>query len=256
MKPEISIKPADVILTAIFLHGFSLHGIDNVVPGGWSIASEAIFYLIFPFILKYVKDLKRSIVFLVISFALALINLTVGRMFEHKFPSSKDLIEAYIHFDFLMNIPAFATGVLIYHLGKCTSFTWKPSNIVFYTVIFVFLVFCSFGYSIPFSQLVAVLFLGFIAWAISVKHRSIFTNRAFSYLGEISFSIYLVHFVILSIGQTVAPLTSVPIENLAILYIFTFTISVAVATITYKFIEVPMIAVGKKITPKGRASYA
>lgn len=43
----------DMTLTLLFLHGFNPHGIDNVVPGGWSIACKATFYIIFPLLLSF-----------------------------------------------------------------------------------------------------------------------------------------------------------------------------------------------------------
>jgi len=46
-----SLEPAgaaDALVTALLAHGFVPHDINLVVPGGWSIAAEAGFYLLFP----------------------------------------------------------------------------------------------------------------------------------------------------------------------------------------------------------------
>ena len=251
MKPEVSIKFIDVILTALFLHGFWIHSINNVVPGGWSIASEAMFYLIFPLVLKYVNDLNRSMAFLAFSFALAVVNLTLGHILSNHFPKQKDLIDSYEHFDFLMNIPSFAMGVFIYHLNKKSSFTWKCPDALFYVVCVMFMALCSDGYSIPFAQLIAIVFLGFFAWCISNKQYSAFTNKPLSYLGEISFSLYLIHFVVLHTAQILLPRLAFPVANLVALYLSVLVISVALATLTYRFIEIPMINFGKRLTTKG-----
>ncbi len=40
--------PMDVLLNLVFLHAFSPTAINNVVPGGWSIGVEMLFYMIAP----------------------------------------------------------------------------------------------------------------------------------------------------------------------------------------------------------------
>ncbi|MGE9115721.1 hypothetical protein, partial [Escherichia coli] len=41
----------DVAATILFVHGWFPSAINTVVPGGWSIAAEAMFYVIFPLLL-------------------------------------------------------------------------------------------------------------------------------------------------------------------------------------------------------------
>jgi peptidoglycan/LPS O-acetylase OafA/YrhL len=41
-------SPADVVLSVLFLHALSPSAINNVVPGGWSIGVEMVFYLLAP----------------------------------------------------------------------------------------------------------------------------------------------------------------------------------------------------------------
>jgi peptidoglycan/LPS O-acetylase OafA/YrhL len=41
-------SPADVLLNVLFLHALSPSAINNVVPGGWSIGVEMLFYLLAP----------------------------------------------------------------------------------------------------------------------------------------------------------------------------------------------------------------
>jgi peptidoglycan/LPS O-acetylase OafA/YrhL len=43
-------SPADILLNVLFLHSLSPSAINNVVPGGWSIGVEMMFYLLAPLI--------------------------------------------------------------------------------------------------------------------------------------------------------------------------------------------------------------
>jgi peptidoglycan/LPS O-acetylase OafA/YrhL len=49
---------SDIVSNIFFLHGFWPSGNNNVVPGGWSIATEMTFYAIFPFLLNFLKKNK------------------------------------------------------------------------------------------------------------------------------------------------------------------------------------------------------
>ena len=50
-----SISLHQIILTATFLHGFLPDSINSIVPGGWSIAVEMTFYLIFPLLITQIN---------------------------------------------------------------------------------------------------------------------------------------------------------------------------------------------------------
>jgi peptidoglycan/LPS O-acetylase OafA/YrhL len=56
-----------VALTALFMHGWLPETINSVVPGGWSIAVEMTFYIFFPVIVKYCKNVRTIVIALIIS---------------------------------------------------------------------------------------------------------------------------------------------------------------------------------------------
>src|SRR5258708_40074536 len=41
-------NPGDILLAAVFLHGWSLPAMNHVVPGGWTVGAEMMFYAVFP----------------------------------------------------------------------------------------------------------------------------------------------------------------------------------------------------------------
>jgi peptidoglycan/LPS O-acetylase OafA/YrhL len=49
--------PINIVSNILFLHGFVLTAFNGIVPGGWSIATEMTFYLIFPVLFIFLKKL-------------------------------------------------------------------------------------------------------------------------------------------------------------------------------------------------------
>jgi peptidoglycan/LPS O-acetylase OafA/YrhL len=52
-------SPADILLNVLFLHALSPSAINNVVPGGWSIGVEMLFYLLAPLIFFFTLNRVR-----------------------------------------------------------------------------------------------------------------------------------------------------------------------------------------------------
>jgi peptidoglycan/LPS O-acetylase OafA/YrhL len=69
--------PLDVLLNMVFLHALSPTAINNVVPGGWSIGVEMLFYMIAP--LLFFLAMNRTRLFLA-SVVLLAISLAVTSM--------------------------------------------------------------------------------------------------------------------------------------------------------------------------------
>jgi peptidoglycan/LPS O-acetylase OafA/YrhL len=53
--------PADILLNMLFLHALSPSAINNVVPGGWSIGVEMLFYLLAPLIFFFTMNRARLV---------------------------------------------------------------------------------------------------------------------------------------------------------------------------------------------------
>ena len=77
--PFWDLLPWHVVATLLFVNGWHYQSINFVVPGGWSVAIESNFYLLLPFLLKWVKSVDRAILAvvlcLVFSIALSLIHI-------------------------------------------------------------------------------------------------------------------------------------------------------------------------------------
>lgn len=105
----------------------------------------------------------------------------------------------------------------------------------------------------PVHVLVSLVFCCATA-SLAATRRHILVNRPIIWLGRVSFSAYLLHFTVIPTLATTFPAvfrtgaTGVP----AILHFFALLLATVVATFlvsyaTYRLVELPMIAVGKRL---------
>jgi exopolysaccharide production protein ExoZ len=246
------ISPLDISLTFLMLHGFSLTSINSVVPGGWSVASEVIFYALLPLILLFATSLRRALLLLTIAIAMALLFAPLMHALMPSAPH-RELIDDFSEFGFPANAPAFALGIVCYwllrsrparlpkHAGAlllalglagliavgCTDITWLRGN------------------------LVADLFLSLLVIGGAVETRSIVGTPALRLLGTVSFSLYLIHFAVIAVvAPLIDPYISDPVGQLVATYAVTILIAWAVSTLTYRYIEQPGIQLAAALSQR------
>ncbi|WP_081901440.1 acyltransferase family protein [Paraburkholderia mimosarum] len=70
--------PMDVLLNMVFLHALSPTAINNVVPGGWSIGVEMLFYLIAPLLFFLAMNRTRLLLATILMLGLSLAVLSMS----------------------------------------------------------------------------------------------------------------------------------------------------------------------------------
>src|SRR5689334_4217332 len=70
--------PVDILLNVLFLHALSPTAINNVVPGGWSIGVEMLFYMIAPLLFFAAMNRVRLMLATAVLLALSIATLHVG----------------------------------------------------------------------------------------------------------------------------------------------------------------------------------
>lgn len=92
LEPD-GIGATHIILTTLFAHGFLPSTFSSVVPGGWSIAVEMMFYAVFPILVSYIKSWRAAAVAALIALAPAAIAYaSIQAAAKHVTPQSWNVV--------------------------------------------------------------------------------------------------------------------------------------------------------------------
>lgn len=257
---------ANILLINDFVPG---EANNRVVPGGWSIGTETTFYVLFPFIfLLYKKFRKNNTALLLIpllglAFSIIAINglqyLALEVIDYDNFLYFKQNGK-FLYFNLLCQLPVFLMGISLYFAAanyrKSTS--WDKVALLFsfagFTTIalFVYVYYENFISLLPFVPAISFFFLFLL-----FKEIPFLSNKLLARIGQLSFSIYLFHFIFAFEGSRF--LYQYLQEYLSAEMIFAINIIIStaltagVALLSERFIEKPGIEIGKRIIKKIKA---
>lgn len=241
--------PSEILATVTFVHDWSVSAHNKVVPGGWSIGCEAMFYLCFPLLLLVLRS-KREHFWpgLIAIYGLAGVAYFAIRRY---LPGDPETVRSFAFSFWLCHLPAFASGCwLVFRIGH-GHVSRRTAGRIALVVMLLLVIDSQLGART--NLLVAILLLSLMVWAVGRARPALLESRAMTGLGEVSFSLYLVHFIVVALLGLIAP----PIEAAlgafpAYLLLFAGTLAVAVpiSTITYRYVERPFIQMGRNLFRK------
>lgn len=240
-----------IAMTATFVHGFWPDTISSVVPGGWSVAVEATFYALFPFLVPVL--LKSSWRTILIVLAVAIVGgaqaSRVIDTFAYLLPkSASDVSHYYFFYWFPRQLPCFLFGIML--------FKWQAERSLPASKVAIPLCLLSIGLmvAVPFLEGVkyalplgpqtsyGLVFALFILSLMSWKSSPL-VNAAMIWIGKVSYSAYFIHFAVLYY-LAVPRLSGNAVLDYAIFYTMAVAITVALSSVTYWLVEQPMIRLG------------
>jgi exopolysaccharide production protein ExoZ len=182
------------VTTATFVHTFWPDTINSVVPGGWSIGVEMLFYLFFPIIIGW---RCRPQMYLLMAVSVYLLNLFLVRpayLWVLDGYRYSDLIGEFLYFQFFNQAPIFLAGIWLYKFLHSSERQWSwPAILGSAWIALAFLLKARFGFnSSPFFWLpvACLLAAAYVVLSLQISWRPL--NR----LGEVSYSVYLTHFAV------------------------------------------------------------
>ena len=261
--------PAQFIATLFFVHGWHPTSVNTVVPGGWSIGAEFMFYLCIPLLYRYVRSLTSALwLTLASTFVISLLMPIAVKVFERLYPHFEaTYIKEFVYWSFPSQIPVFCLGFVLYFLlrDRMSKNPQHPADLslinrptastgLFFTALAVFLIYGT----IPPHVLCAAAFVA-LAYGLALCPLQLVVNRVTRFIGTVSFSAYIWHFWLLdkirpSLLNHVHFHKNSPAVNGSVrfiaLYVVTVLITLPVAALTYYLIEKPGQDLGRMLIAK------
>jgi peptidoglycan/LPS O-acetylase OafA/YrhL len=221
---------------------------SSVVPGGWSISVEVIFYLSVPVWFALVTSLRRACVFAAVSVLLGpLVVHTLAVAFE---PAMAGLPEQAVSLHWyrhpLNQLGCFAFGIVLFFLHRDVRLdalrTPRHQAMLYLVAAMLALV----GMKAPNTQhFMAASFL-LVALALMAHPWTLIVNRAAVFMGRISYSAYVVHFLMLGVAAqwigAEAGAWRFPCVALA-----ATALTIPLASLCHHGIELPFIRLGRQL---------
>ncbi|MFB9270160.1 acyltransferase family protein [Bradyrhizobium erythrophlei] len=178
----------DIVLTFLFLHLSSPTAFNSVVPGGWSIAVEMQFYLLFPLIIRLFRQPNGPVIcYALIALVSVAASALADRYLVPQLAASLPRGQAYLAVGYYYcwlprQAICFGLGILLYDviergnrrrlgalllIGACLTSSWG-------------------------SQVALLFAMSYLVLAGNV------TNAVMGLFGRHSYAVYLVHFAVLS----------------------------------------------------------
>ncbi|MCT2407873.1 acyltransferase [Chryseobacterium antibioticum] len=227
-KDSNSYTPKNILANIVFLHGLIPSANNSIVPGGWSIGTEMLFYTVFPFLHKFLFSgylMIKSIFIIFICYFLFLffkINITNN---------------SFLYFNILVQLPVFIIGILYYNYNKKISLL----NAIFIFIAFTVISF----YFWKIKSFIFVPLLSGISFCglIKILEKTFINNIIFQKIGMVSYSIYIIHFILAF--YLLDPTEK--LQNMLLYLILTIVTCYPVALILERYLEKPFINLGNKI---------
>lgn len=244
---------SNIFPNMIFMHGFYPAANNNIVPGGWSIGTEMAFYLLVPVLFLIFEKLKvkygiKTVFIVLISMIIVIYSVEIYLLKKNYIDVSNN---SFFYFNLLNQLPVFLVGIVLFYFDGKLFILNKVSLLIFilftFLALFIWIIDIEVSYVfIPLLSAFSFIFLFFL-----FKKNHYLNIKSLKRIGELSFSIYIVHFIFaIEISHQIERLLN-PILNpflmLLFLFLFTTVSSYFFALVTEKFIEKPGIEMGKRV---------
>ncbi len=249
------------VLHVTFLNMTTPFTASTVVPGGWSISNEVMFYIIFPALFLCVRSLKGAVLFMAATIALSPVFLGIAEwLVATAFSDAPAKYSEQFLYRWLPNhLTSFAAGFVAYYAlaDREAIFAFITRQKAVATLIAgaylaliatFFLLGDRFPEALKNQKFALLLVPTFVAFGIC--QWRILDNALFHFIGRISFSCYILHFLAITTFDALVPADlSAPIRFMAVGSL-TLVATFAVAAFSYRYWEQTFV----KLTPAAVAT--
>ncbi len=248
MRFDFTNVAANITLT----HGFVPSANNSIVPGGWSIGTEMAFYLVFPLLFVLTRKIAETKIRKLIYFAFAVLLVSLFIQGPETFYDMDNGSASFMYYNITNQMPVFLIGITSYEFYKRGLLDRVPSWLAFLSLLVSIAVAAYLWLGeVAFSVTLVPFFAGlsFVFLLVTFSRSQYLNGALIRHIGQLSFSIYLSHFVFARVlGRAFENLHvfNVPSEFILVMHFFlTASVSYVVAIWTEKHIEQRGIAAGR-----------
>lgn len=265
---------ANTLAEVFFLHGISPYWINALQPGGWSVTAEMCFYLLVPLLYRRVTTLNRALKFVL---ATTLLNTVLQVTLQHaaighiNTPYGWFQWNAFLFCFLPSQLPVFGMGFVLYFLAtQPHDRAVDPGVLLAGAVLLLGAWAAGSGsgtalqpgtqglreYLLPAHH---VFGMGFVALALALSKRPyhLLVNPLTQFVGQISFSLYLGHFLVIFLlthygwADIMAPTSPVrAILNFVWRFVCTCAGGIPLAYCLHRVVENPGQRLGQRVIEK------
>lgn len=259
---------SNFLIQLSLLNVFFVQHKNNIIGVEWSIAVEFFYYLLFPlFFTIFRKSLIRSLLILLLFYMISLYSLDIiyftffWEWFISWVASHESIrliflefldpryLQIWNHWGILKYLFTFACGIFAYTLYQNTIFQSLHSKLNKNVLSFIFLFLLSaWTYfvigtkeNIEFVVTWYIFLLVMACYSRGFFVKLFFENPVILYIGNVSYSFYLIHILVLEYLK---------MPSLLLQFIVGFILTLIISSITYYGIEKPGIRFGRFISAK------
>lgn len=218
-------------LTSYFIYKDSGLGFNGSY---WTLSIEMLWYLAVPIIVLYADKARFILGAMIISFFMFYLLDVIYENELFNFTKSKAAHLFYYSFQLFPQFVFFGLGMLIYKYNTNLSIKKEYLNfIISFFIIFAFMLLSKAGVDTFLMRNIVLFFVTLMLFILLYNQK--FSKLCFiSWLGKISYSIYLWHFIILVIMNKSGILNLISLTSIVILYTAFLLI---ISSMSYYFIE-------------------
>lgn len=248
-------SPVNVVVNLLLLHGFYPPANNTIVPGGWSIGTEAAFYFVFPLMMALVQrfDVKSPARWLAVVVAWSAIVQTLLLALRWGF-GIETQNGSFLYWSIVIQSQVFLVGIAFYHVNLPRSAT--AGRVATFCVAAVSLTaMAAWMWSLRIGHLFSIIpVVAGVAFCCVIAILEMMPRLCHPFLcriGQVSYSMYLFHFLLAHTGlRFVNECVQYRIRGtiaLGISYLVIVALTFLIAVLSERYIERPGIALGRRI---------
>ena len=242
-----------VLVNVFFINNFIPGTINYLPPGGWSVSVEMLFYLCLPFLFHKIKSFKSAATwFLVLTFGSIVLKLVIRYLMIKLSMDYHNPENWFLYFWFPNQAPVFFLGIALFFAIKNYRISTPSKTYGLLVLSLISMLSISYfmpeidKYSILPEHIIVSVFFAINIFLMAQHDIKIFNNRFTRFLGEISFSLYLVHFIVVYVLADYFPLPGERYLKYLTLLAMTLIVSSIISKFTYEMIEMRGIKFGNR----------